>query len=84
MQFFDVLTFLVRTPDIFTNRVVCGSNGLIVGDNLSLLLIYLVLSRSRYIQKYVNVRRTLLVMRLSHMMLNIKLGTTISLSNCLT
>jgi hypothetical protein len=84
MQIFDVLTFLVRTPDIFIHRVVYGSNGLIVADNLSLLPKHLVPSWLRYITMCVSVRKTLLVMRLGHMMSNIKLGSSVFLSNCLT
>jgi hypothetical protein len=84
MQFFDVLIFLVRTPDIVTHCVVYRSYELIVVDNLSLITTHLVLSWSRYIPMYASVRQTLLVMKPDNLMSNTKLGYQVSLSNCLT
>jgi hypothetical protein len=62
IQIFNVLTFLVRTPDIFVHCVVYRLNGLIVTDNLSLNSMHLVLRWPKYGLVHVIVRRTLLVM----------------------
>jgi hypothetical protein len=84
VQIFEVLTYRILEPDIFIHRVVYASNGLIVADNLSLISIHFVPSWLKSDSMYVSVRRTLLVVKLCHMMSNIKLGSPVSLSNCLT
>jgi hypothetical protein len=83
MHIFDVLTYRIRTPDIFIHFIVYHSNGLIVADNLNLSNTFGGFMAKIYTQMYISVRRTLLGMQFDHIMPNIKLGSPVSLSNCL-